>query len=64
MAHASDLAVSDMRQSVEMNALNLAREHRLNAYTDSLRTALQPNLYVENLRFVPWPPPGTIDVGK
>lgn len=54
----------DMRQSVEMNSLQLAREHRLNAYTDSLRTALQPNIYAENLRFVPWPPPGTIDVGK
>jgi hypothetical protein len=54
----------DMRQSVEMNSLQLAREHRLNAYTDSLRTALQPNLYAENLRFVPWPPPATIEVGK
>lgn len=54
----------DMRQSVENNAWQLARERRLNAYTDSLRTALQPNVYAENLRFVPWPPPATIDVGK
>jgi len=54
----------DMRNSVEMNAWQLARERRLNAYTDSLRTALQPNIYAENLRFVPWPPPTTIDVGK
>lgn len=54
----------DMRVNLESNAWQLAREQRLTQFTDSLRAALQPNLFAENLRSVPWPPPGTIDVGR
>lgn len=54
----------DLRTNLEANAWQMAREQRLTQYTDSLRQALQPNLYAENLRFVPWPPPAPIDVGR
>lgn len=54
----------DLRASLESNALQLVQERRLKQYTDSLQALLQPNLYKENLRFVPWPAPATIDVGR
>lgn len=54
----------DMRASVESNAVQMARERRLNAFTDSLQTVLRPNLYLENLASVPWPPPPAVDVGR
>ena len=54
----------DLRMNLEANAWQMARERRLVQFTDSLQAAFQPNLYAENLRYVPWPPPATIDVGR
>jgi len=54
----------DLRTNLEANAYQMAREQRLTQFTDSLQAVLQPNLYAENLRYVPWPPPATIDVGR
>jgi peptidyl-prolyl cis-trans isomerase C len=59
-----DKLTPDMRASLESNALQMAREQRLVQYTDSLQAALRPNLYVENLASLPWPPPAPIDVGR
>lgn len=54
----------DLRMNLEANAYQMAREQRLEQYTDSLRGVLRPNVFAENLRHVPWPPPTTIDVGR
>lgn len=54
----------DLRMNLLSNAWQIARERRLTQYTDSLQQVLQPNVYAENLRHVPWPPPATIDVGQ
>lgn len=54
----------DLRMNLEANAYQMAREQRLTQFTDSLQAVLQPNIYAENLRYVPWPPPATIDVGR
>lgn len=54
----------DLRMNLLSNAWQIARERRLTEYTDSLQKVYQPNVYAENLRYVPWPPPATIDVGQ
>jgi peptidyl-prolyl cis-trans isomerase C len=53
----------DLRANLEANALQIAREQRLEQYTDSLKSAIRTEVFAANLRSVPWPPPGTIDVG-
>ena len=54
----------DLRMNLEANAWQMAREQRLTQYADSLQAAIRPNVFAENLRDVPWPPPTTIDVGR
>lgn len=54
----------DLRASLDANAWQLARERRLRQFTDSLRAVVRPNVYPENLRYVPWPPAPAIDVGR
>ncbi len=44
-----------MLQALQNEALDFAREERLERYTDSLRTVLHPEEHPERLRNVPWP---------
>lgn len=53
----------DLRSNLLQNAWQVARERRLTQYTDSLRAAYRPEVFADNLRDVPWPPPATLDVG-
>lgn len=54
----------DLRSNLVQNAWQMARERRLTQYTDSLQALVRPNVFAENLRDVPWPPPAAIDVGR
>jgi hypothetical protein len=49
---------AEMRQSLANNLVQRSRDARVAAYTDSLRRALNPVLFPEALRGVPWPVPG------
>lgn len=55
---------ADMRMNLESNLWQVARDQRLQQYTDSLLTFLQPEIFTPNLRRVPWPPPRVVDVDR
>lgn len=50
-----------MQQAVANNAMQGAREQRAQAYTDSLRRAINPIPIPDALRHVPWPAPSAIE---
>jgi len=51
----------EMRMSVAGSRMEAARQMRFAAYLDSLKQALHPTVLAQNLRKVPWPPPGPAD---
>ena len=55
---------ADLRQTLSSDTYQLARDQRFAQYSDSLERALRPQLVPENLRWVPWPVPRTLDVGS
>ncbi len=52
-----DQLPTEVRQSLQGNFVQRARDARVAAYTDSLRRVVQPVLMPEALRSVPWPGP-------
>ena len=47
----------NIRQALQNEAVEFARERRLAALTDSLRRAVKPVLHADRLKSIPWPVP-------
>ena len=51
------------QQQVAQGVGGQLKQQRVAAYQDSLWKAINPTLMPDNLRQLPWPVPGTFDVG-